>query len=154
MGEFGFDEKMVMRHSINFAHHENSPDKREWDFTFWLIGAPNCAVRLDNKGQVLDMRQLPGPVVGENAVITMAQAVKIARDALANQESASASQLDSWPMRVHYTFDFEEGTEREYWEVSFRVPDAVAPGMAGDYVVRVNALTGDVIGIWNPEGNG
>ena len=111
-------------------------------------------MRLDSKGNVLELKQLPGPIVGKNAVITMDQAIKIARDARANQESASASQLDSWQMRVGYMSDFVEETEREYWEVSFRVPDAVAPGMAGDWVVRVNSLTGDVIDIANPEGNG
>lgn len=151
--KYGFDESAVMHHNISYEHPEGSPEKREWGVRFWLVGVQDCYVRLDRDGKLMELRQVPGPVVGKNARVKKDQAVQIARDALI-REGRKADEVDGWKTRLDYSSDFVEGNERELWEMSFHVPDAQGPGSAGSYIVRIDAMTGEVIEIVTPEGNG
>ncbi|MGI6689142.1 MAG: M56 family metallopeptidase [Christensenellales bacterium] len=153
-GKYGFDEKAVIKHSVSYAYPDGRPEEREWNVHFWLIGVQDCNVRLDKKGNALEIRQIPGQVLGRDAVIKKDQAVAIARETLINQEGCSETDVNSWKMNLSYTFDYVEGKERELWEVSFHVPDAQGPGNAGSYIVQIDAMTGEVISVWTPEGNG
>lgn len=151
---YQFEESAVIQHNIGYAHPEGQPEAREWTVRFWLMGKPDCLVRLDRAGKVLEQKQLPGRVMGENAAITKDKAIQIARDTLINREGREASEVDSWKMTLLFTYDIHEQREREYWHLTFHVPDAQGPGSAGEYVVQVDAMTGDVMEVWRPEGNG
>lgn len=152
--KYGFDDSAVLQYGISYEHPEGSPEKREWGVRFWLVGVQDCNVRLDKEGKIVELLQIPGRVLGKDALIKKDQAVQIARDALMKREGRKAGEVDGWKTRLSYTFDFVEGNERELWEMSFYVPDAQGPGSAGSYVVRIDAMTGEVVEIQTPEGNG
>lgn len=147
MDRFGFEPSAVAQESVSFYYPQGQPEERIWHVRLWLLGVRDCSVYMDAKGETLEIRQIPGKIMGQGIKVKKEEAIRIAREAVIRELGRSLADVESWETSL--SFEWENS-----WVVSIMVPDSIAPGHNGFDLVRIDAMTGEVLSVSAAEGNG